>query len=836
MEKSEKTRQNENVRKRNSIDIFTLVAALLASFIMRMLSYASLTAGGGITFTGYDEFYHMRRILYTASSFPHSLDFDTYLNYPYGFEIGWPPFFDLLGALLAMILGGRQPDTHTVEFAGALLPVLLGVLTVIPVYVVAASVFDRRTGLLGAFIFAVLPAHIYISRFGAVDHHVAEVLLSTAAYAFFILALKLAWERNLSLNSLKNISSDKKLVNPLLLAAASGLFFSLLIFTWVGAPAFVGFIVLYALVQATFDLKAGKESSYLFICSAAVLLATLLFTIPLSAGAVRQGFEMSAVYLSWFQVVFVLVLLAGIFLLWGFSTYVLKKGMDWKYYPGALILISGSGLLFLRIFSVEYYAFIIEGLRFFSGKGEYIGTIAEAVPLLLTAQGKLTFVPTLVSYGLTFLAALAGLFLFSLELKGEKSKPEGVFLVLWTLFYAYLALSQRRFTYLFAVNISILTAYLLWVLLESLDFEKEIKKLVKSRKGTEKNSGSILQTGKKAPLKTKSKSKSRPVAEPKSTTAVPDYFKLVSGVALIGLIFMPLIWFGAAFAKDAVSIDPEWQDSLEWLEASTPATSYYLEPSETPEYGVLSWWDYGNWIVYVGKRPAVSNNFQTGIEDSARFFITDSEEEAKEIVEKLNVKYVITDTLMAGGKFGAIVELSGKKIDDYYEIKTVKENTGFRTVATARQAFLETQVNKLHEFDGTTLSNFRLIHESAINSTENESSKGNTVKVFEYVRGATLSGTSSPNETVVATLELSSNTGRKFTYQKGAKTDENGSFEITVPYSTENTGNGVHAISAYSLTAGENSTITGIQVTESDILNGNKIESNIPLADSGDVL
>ena len=76
----------------------------------------------------------------------------------------------------------------------------------------------------------------------------------------------------------------------------------------------------------------------------------------------------------------------GLFILWGFSTYISKKEMDWKYYPGVLILVLVSGLLLVRIFSVEYYGFIIEGLRFFSGKGEYIGTISEAVPLFLTSH------------------------------------------------------------------------------------------------------------------------------------------------------------------------------------------------------------------------------------------------------------------------------------------------------------------------------------------------------------------------------------------------------------------------------------------------------------------
>ena len=388
---NEKMRHLESKPSTSSLkfSIIALIAVIIVAFLMRMLSYASVTANGNITLNGYDSFYHMRRIIYTASNFPHSLNFDSYINYPHGFEIGWPPLFDLLGGMLAKILGGGQPDLHTVEFAGALLPVLLGVLTIIPLYVAAASVFDRKTALLGAFIFAVIPAHVYISWFGAVDHHVAETLLSTSAYAFFILALKWAREGSLSLTSLRNISSEKKFIKSLASAGASGFFFALLIFTWIGAPVFVSFIVLYAFIQTTIDLKAGKNSDYLLICTVTALLATLLFTIPLSAGSVRPGLEMSAMYLSWFQVFYVLSMLAGTLILWGFSSYISKKGLDWKYYPAILILVCCAGLLSLRIFSSESYNFVIEGMRFFLGKGEYLGTISEAVPLFLTEQGKL---------------------------------------------------------------------------------------------------------------------------------------------------------------------------------------------------------------------------------------------------------------------------------------------------------------------------------------------------------------------------------------------------------------------------------------------------------------
>ncbi len=171
---------------------------------------------------------------------------------------------------------------------------------------------------------------------------------------------------------------------------------------------------------------------------------------------------------------------------------------------------------------------------------------------------------------------------------------------------------------------------------------------------------------------------------------------------------------------------------------------------------------------------------------------------------------------------GLSLDLAGKNIGDYYDIKTVNGNAGAQTVATAKKELLNTEIYKLHDHDGANLGNLRLVHESNVPKAAN--SKNNIVKVFEYVPGARLSGTTSPNQPVIATLDLKSNTGRKFMYQNRAVADKNGSFEITVSYSTENTGSGVSAISAYSLSAGENITITGIQVKESDILNGNRIE------------
>jgi dolichyl-diphosphooligosaccharide--protein glycosyltransferase len=144
-----------------------------------------------------------------------------------------------------------------------------------------------------------------------------------------------------------------------------------------------------------------------------------------------------------------------------------------------------------------------------------------------------------------------------------------------------------------------------------------------------------------------------------------------------------------------------------------------------------------------------------------------------------------------------------------------------------KKELLNLELFKLHNLDGSNLGNLRLVHESNVPPEAND--RNITVKVFEYVPGARLYGTAKANQSVTAVLGLKSNTGRQFIYQNRAVSDKNGSFEITVPYSTENTDTGVSAVSTYALKAeGSNATASGILVKESDVLNGNRLEVKLP--------
>ena len=100
-------------------------------------------------------------------------------------------------------------------------------------------------------------------------------------------------------------------------------------------------------------------------------------------------------------------------------------------------------------------------------------------------------------------------------------------------------------------------------------------------------------------------------------------------------------------------ITQDWYNSLVWMRENTPepyadADAYYRQDlEEPPEYGVLSWWDYGHWITAVGRRVPVSNPFQQAATETALFLI-----HGGELPE--GIHYIVVDDAMLTRKLHAI--------------------------------------------------------------------------------------------------------------------------------------------------------------------------------------
>ncbi|MCZ7404771.1 MAG: oligosaccharyl transferase, archaeosortase A system-associated, partial [Candidatus Methanoperedens sp.] len=154
---------------------------------------------------------------------------------------------------------------------------------------------------------------------------------------------------------------------------------------------------------------------------------------------------------------------------------------------------------------------------------------------------------------------------------------------------------------------------------------------------------------------------------------------------------------------------------------------------------------------------------------------------------------------------------------------------------------------KLHIFDTNGLHNYRLVHESTPNpyvrggAQEKQDKyiynvlyRGNLpvedsgyAKIFEYVKGAKITGRAQPNTTVTLTNTIKTNIGRTVSYSQ--TTSSNGTYEFTVPYSTLGPISGetqfdTKPTGPYTVTMGNVS--KQIDVGEKDVLEGNTLTLN----------
>ena len=217
-----------------------LLAIFLLGLVLRLYAGRNTLQGGNVLPVGYDEFYHMRRILYTVAHFPNTLWFDSYLDYPHGYNITWPPFFDQLMAAVSLALG--QHSQHGIEMVSAIMPIILGSIAILVVYYMVKEIFDRKTAIMSAFMTALAPYYLQKSMLGETGHHWLVELWFMLAVLFMILAL-----------------SRKE--NRYLFAAAAGVAMIGEAYTWLGSSAYFGVFLIYAVIQITLDLKNGKSSS-----------------------------------------------------------------------------------------------------------------------------------------------------------------------------------------------------------------------------------------------------------------------------------------------------------------------------------------------------------------------------------------------------------------------------------------------------------------------------------------------------------------------------------------------------------------------------------------------
>jgi dolichyl-phosphooligosaccharide-protein glycotransferase len=758
------------------------VVFVVALYLRITLPYANSIQAGSIIISDFDPYYHLRIGEFTIQHFPSVLAFDPYLDYPHGFWIGWPPLYDFLASAYAMVAMALFHVDYQVGVAT--FPAVLGALAILPIYYITKLVFDWKAGIVAAALLTVIPANLLRSMVGNLNHHVAaEVLFPALLFLFLMFALK----GELTFGKVRRLALTGEDKRTALFAALAGVSVTAILLTWLGGFLFLGIVVAFAIVQYSIYHVKRLSSDNLTIVSITMLFVSLITLLPVSLMS-HFGRTIDTEHLSLFQPLF-LVALIVIFAIFGFLAYYMR-GMRRAIYPltiCALVAAASAGFYLLK---PDLAVTVFSGYGFFTQSG-VLQTIAEAQPLFGGAGGFQ--LNTVASYFQALLfVGLAGLALLVYRV-WKKQDEAALLLAVWSVFAFALAAVQTRFTFLLSANVTILSGFVIVWVMDAL-IGKAYGKL-----------SGVHDAG----------------AVPQLFGREIKYTQLLGVFLVLLVLLLPSINVTASYAKSVPVIESDWAESLQWMKANTPATSNYnATTDQRPEYGVLSWWDYGNWIVFLGHRPAVANNFQTGVSDSAQFFTSQNESNTASIIQNRNVKYVMTDYEMADykGKFQAMALLSGNGVDTFFTTQPQVDQSGSVVQQTVpNEAYYNTTVVRLQYLDGNGYSHYRLIHESPSSVGTLGGTEIKAVKIFEYVNGAKIAVRGNGNATL--SLNVTTNQNSTFNYTQSAVI--NGTHTFVVPYSTNWTSHGMQTGNAYNVTVG-NST-KSIAVGESDVISGKEL-------------
>jgi len=651
-----------------------------------------------------DPFYNLRQ---TESLLANSLQygwFDAMTHYPFGTSIYWGPVFPTIIALFCLVTGSATRP----EIIGTALLVtpLIAAATVVLMYYVGRAFGDWKTGVLASGFSAIIAGQFFtISMYGYIDHHIAEVFFSTLFCLLYTGAVLSAKDADIDLREVKTWRKTA------ILAGLAGIGYLLGLFTMPTMILFALIVGLFTLVQFVVDVFRNRTSEYLVIINGTVFLVAI-------AGLLLFGLKDPGMGLSTYSIGHIyayLALIAGTGVLYAL-THLLKGKNPW-YFPATLVGCACIVLAFLSLLLPDVFSMFSNAVVQFFGQQAVTETVEEAMGWSLN-KAWLTY-----HYGLIL---FAGGVLVMLYNNWIDEHPHQVFALVWSLVMLISTWQHIRYEYYLAINIALMAAVCVAFVVG-----KGIPALSPLMQRAGSGHSPAVSTGNEKEKAGKGKKRSSRGSEKRATARSGTDTVLIGLVLATALIAALFCYYSVSTNYSVVSargdnLIPDWRESLEWLGNNTPDTGVdYLKIYDPktfayPEqsYGVMTWWDYGHMITYIAKRIPNANPFQQGVtgpDGAAAFFVTTSESDASRILDNLNTRYVITDSLMDTGKFPAMSTWynSSVKESPYMEYLFLPGTEGSGRVEARlfyTPLYYHTMVSRLHNLDGSMVQPARILY------------------------------------------------------------------------------------------------------------------------------
>ncbi|HXK21663.1 MAG TPA: STT3 domain-containing protein [Myxococcota bacterium] len=691
------------------------LALFTCALLVRASGWRDVYTGASVMPVDPDSWYHLRRIAYGIANFPAMLEFDPYLSFPHGARPIWTPVFDgCAAALLGLFVRPQDPDwLPRLERLAMWVPALLGAATVVAVARTARRHFGTTAGLAAGWSLCFLSAHFWYTQVGFLDHHAAEGLMVA-----WLLAAHLAW--------IEREESRQKAWGS---ALGCGVAMAATLATWTGGLLHVALVELGVEIFAwtrpdpahARDLARRRAAAY------AVAAACIA---PLALGNVwPQWGRLSPVVLSDFQP----WLFGSACAVW------LGSALAWRERRGLgprLAIFAGIGLtlaLALLAARPDLRDGVGDAWQWLAKRETFQSEVAESQPLFFDS-GRFTLaiaVTRLSLLGLIF--PLAAVWLAW----RQRGRPEAAraWLVLGVSAGLYaVTLLQRRFFDTSSLGI----AFALGLL------ARELTSMLRARGVSPRRAGLAVAALLVLMLLPSLRSYTR---------GVVNEWNAWHGEKL---------WVTGGFGFDRAGLE-----LAQALERGRPPTRGWLDPAQTPEYGVLAPWFLGHVIEYVGRRPTVVDNFgdDLGPESFAfaeRAYQSTEPEIAGELSER-RIRYVVAH------RFPSFLPREPGPTSLFHALFTLDGSQALDESGDVRIPALERH---------------RLVFET-LGRDFGDAQAPPVYKLFERVEGADVSGEAAPGRRIDVALSLRTNRGRSLVYETRVAADAAGRYRVRLPYATD---------------------------------------------------
>jgi len=645
------------------------------------------------TFYSPDIWYNFRQIELMVHNYPVYNWFDPMTAYPSGKSIDWGPFLPFVIATLA-ILTGMTSRTDMMYLASWVIPVFA--VMMIPVtYFIGKILWDWKVGIIASGLLAVTSGtYFMMSTFGLVDHHILEVLFGTLFCLMYMVSLKYG-KQHPPCFTFQRI--------PLVFLGLSLLTALTYFAGFLNMPTMILFgsiVALYTFFQFIRDRAANILDTRLLLTN--IVIFSMLLVFMAIFGIQRAGFSLQQY--SSAHIFAILFIIGGTLVM-----YALSKWLNQNRGIYFLAVIGVSAVIVLTIIMTGNGAFYKQIMLF--GEESKLSTIAESQPWGLDLAFS--------SFNVMVILSILG-FVILLYHIYTKKREEHLFFMIWSLIIFALTIQYLRFESYFALNITLFSSICIVTVLEtglariqgidihlfsSVNVDNDVhdrrsKKQIKSSMGPSK----------------KVKASSRLIKLKKTRILGALIIAVIVGITIIS-VGISIQWDLAYSLNQDQIINKNWVETTEWLEAHTPDPGIdylgvyqkdnYVYPKTA--YGIMSGWDYGHYITFIGKRIPVANPFQDrvlGPNGAAAFFLSSSETEATRILQFRGARYVITDTPIATDNFWNLMILNGSREDFPAYMKTffstAPEKQGQLMRLNAKfPPYFHTTVARLQNFDGS---------------------------------------------------------------------------------------------------------------------------------------